>query len=119
ISLESPVAEGGKNWSQGQRQLIALARALVKKTALIVLDEATSSVDFDTDRRIQRTIRSEFNDSAVICIAHRLRTIADFDRVLVLDQGEVVEFDTPYALMTKEGGIFKQMCDRSGEAAEL
>ncbi|KAI8066832.1 hypothetical protein BC940DRAFT_274537 [Gongronella butleri] len=119
ITLDSQVMENGKNWSQGQRQLIALARALVKKSALIVLDEATSSIDFDTDRRIQRTIRTEFKDSAIICIAHRLRTICDYDRVLVLDQGKVVEFDTPYALMTKESGIFKQMCEHSGEAAEL
>ncbi|KAI8066830.1 P-loop containing nucleoside triphosphate hydrolase protein [Gongronella butleri] len=119
ISLDTIVAENGKNWSQGQRQLIALARALVKKSALIILDEATSSVDFDTDRRIQRTIRAEFKDSALICIAHRLRTIVDYDRILVLDQGKVVEYDTPYALMTKENGVFKKMCDTSGDAAEL
>ncbi|KAK4517554.1 uncharacterized protein ATC70_000894 [Mucor velutinosus] len=119
ITLDSPVTGSGSNWSQGQRQLIALARALVKKTSLIVLDEATSSVDFDTDHQIQETIRREFTDSTLLCIAHRIRTVADYDRILVLDQGQVKEFDTPYALMTRDGSIFQQMCQRSGEYAEL
>ncbi|KAI8979970.1 P-loop containing nucleoside triphosphate hydrolase protein [Pilobolus umbonatus] len=119
ISLDSPVSENGSNWSQGQRQLISLARALVKKSTLIILDEATSSVDFDTDHRIQTTIRTEFKDSALLCIAHRIRTVADYDRILVLDHGELVEFDTPYELMTREGGTFQQMCLRSGEYNEL
>ncbi|KAI8647895.1 P-loop containing nucleoside triphosphate hydrolase protein [Parasitella parasitica] len=119
ISLDSVVTENGSNWSQGQRQLIALARALVKKSALIILDEATSSVDFDTDYKIQQTIRTEFVDSALLCIAHRIRTVADYDRILVLDQGQVKEFDAPYDLMTKEGSIFQQMCIRSGEYNEL
>jgi len=119
ISLDSPVSENGSNWSQGQRQLIALARALVKKTSLIVLDEATSSVDFDTDHKIQQTIRSEFKESALLCIAHRIRTVADYDRILVLDHGRLLEFDHPYTLMTKEDGVFMQMCQRSGEYNEL
>ncbi|ORE10363.1 P-loop containing nucleoside triphosphate hydrolase protein [Rhizopus microsporus var. microsporus] len=119
ISLDSPVTENGSNWSQGQRQLIALARALVKKSSLIILDEATSSVDFDTDHKIQETIRTEFKNSALLCIAHRIRTVADYDRILVLDHGQVKEFDTPYHLMKKEGGIFQQMCVRSGEYNEL
>lgn len=119
ISLDSPVTENGNNWSQGQRQLIALARALVKKTSLIVLDEATSSVDFDTDQQIQETIRKEFTNSTLLCIAHRIRTVADYDRILVLDHGQVKEFDTPYELMIREGSIFQQMCDRSGEYSEL
>ncbi|KAI8149775.1 P-loop containing nucleoside triphosphate hydrolase protein [Fennellomyces sp. T-0311] len=120
ITLDSPVAENGSNWSQGQRQLIALARALVKKSSLIVLDEATSSVDFHTDQQIQETIRSElFADSSLLCIAHRLRTVADYDRILVLEQGKVVDFDTPYALITREDSLFHQMCERSGEFPEL
>jgi ABC-type multidrug transport system fused ATPase/permease subunit len=119
ITLDSVVTENGSNWSQGQRQLIALARALVKKSALIILDEATSSVDFDTDYKIQQTIRTEFVDSALLCIAHRIRTVADYDRILVLDQGEVKEFDAPYDLMTREGSIFQQMCIRSGEYNDL
>ncbi|KAG2220577.1 hypothetical protein INT45_008758 [Circinella minor] len=119
ISLDSPVTANGSNWSQGQRQLIALARALVKKSSLIILDEATSSVDFDTDHRIQQTIRKEFVNSSLLCIAHRIRTVADYDRILVLDQGQVLEFDTPYHLISKENGIFRQMCERSGEFNEL
>ncbi|CEP13205.1 hypothetical protein [Parasitella parasitica] len=119
ITLDSPVTGSGSNWSQGQRQLIALARALVQKTSLIVLDEATSSVDFDTDHQIQETIRKEFTDSTLLCIAHRIRTVADYDRILVLDQGQVKEFGTPYELMTRDGSIFQQMCERSGEFSEL
>ncbi|KAM3586756.1 hypothetical protein VKS41_001813 [Umbelopsis sp. WA50703] len=119
VSLDSSVSENGSNWSQGQRQLIALARALVKKTSLIILDEATSSVDFDTDHKIQQTIRSEFQQSALLCIAHRIRTVADYDRILVLDHGRLLEFDHPYTLMTKENGHFMQMCQRSGEYNEL
>ncbi|KAI9303307.1 hypothetical protein BJ944DRAFT_241568 [Cunninghamella echinulata] len=119
ITLESIVTENGNNFSQGQRQLIALSRALVRKTALIILDEATSSVDFDTDRRIQNTIRTEFGDSTILTIAHRINTIIDYDRVLVLDQGKMIEYDTPYNLITKEDGHFKSMCENSGEFSEL
>ncbi|CDH48321.1 atp-dependent bile acid permease [Lichtheimia corymbifera JMRC:FSU:9682] len=119
ITLDSVVLENGNNWSQGQRQLIALARALVKKSTLIILDEATSSVDFDTDRKIQETIRTELTHSSLLCIAHRIRTVADYDRILVLDQGRVKEFDTPYNLITREDSVFRQMCQRSGEFDEL
>ncbi|KAI8324897.1 hypothetical protein GQ54DRAFT_255639 [Martensiomyces pterosporus] len=113
--LEMVVTENGSNFSQGQRQLIALARALVKRTRVIILDEATASVDFDTDAKIQTTIRNEFTDSTLLCIAHRLRTIVDYDKVLVLDHGEVVEYDTPYNLLLKEEGLFRHMCLKSGE----
>ncbi|PIA19108.1 hypothetical protein COEREDRAFT_90472 [Coemansia reversa NRRL 1564] len=113
--LDMAVSENGSNFSQGQRQLIALARALVKHTRVIILDEATASVDFDTDAKIQATIRSEFTYSTLLCIAHRLRTIVDYDRVLVLDQGRVVEYDTPYQLLSKSEGLFRHMCLRSGE----
>ncbi|KAJ2109796.1 Transporter of the ATP-binding cassette (ABC) [Coemansia sp. RSA 922] len=114
-NLDMPVAESGSNFSQGQRQLIALARALVKRTRVIILDEATASVDFDTDAKIQTTIRNEFTESTLLCIAHRLRTIVDYDKVLVLDQGEVVEYDSPYSLLCKSEGLFKHMCLKSGE----
>ncbi|KAF7725515.1 hypothetical protein EC973_009545 [Apophysomyces ossiformis] len=119
FGLDATVAENGSNWSQGQRQLIALARALVKKSSLIILDEATSSVDFDTDYKIQQTIRTEFVHSSLLCIAHRIRTVADYDRILVLDNGLVVEFDSPYSLMTREDSMFRELCERSGEYAEL
>ncbi|KAI8881658.1 P-loop containing nucleoside triphosphate hydrolase protein, partial [Backusella circina FSU 941] len=115
ITLESFVVENGANWSQGQRQLISLARALVKRSNLIILDEATSNVDHCTDRKIQETIRTEFKHAAILCVAHRLLTIVDYDRILVLDQGKVVEFDTPYHLITQDGSAFQNMCIRSGE----
>ncbi|KAJ2808508.1 hypothetical protein H4R20_000852 [Coemansia guatemalensis] len=119
-SLDAEIREGGQNLSLGQRQLVALARALVRRSRLIVMDEATASVDFDTDDRIQRTIRGpEFADSTLFCIAHRLRTVIDYDRILVLDKGKVAEFDTPHALMQLPGGIFRSMCERSGEYASL
>ncbi|KAJ2657626.1 hypothetical protein IWW48_004432 [Coemansia sp. RSA 1200] len=115
-SLDNEIKENGHNLSAGQRQLVALARALVRRSRLIVMDEATASVDFDTDNRIQITIRGpEFANSTLLCIAHRLRTIIDYDRVLVLDDGRVAEFDTPYNLLQKEDGIFKSLCEESGE----
>ncbi|KAJ1998520.1 hypothetical protein GGI04_004963, partial [Coemansia thaxteri] len=114
-SLDAEIKENGRNLSLGQRQLVALARALVRRSRLIIMDEATASVDFATDDRIQRTIRgSEFANSTLFCIAHRLRTIIDYDRVLVLDKGEVAEFDTPWNLLQNEAGIFRGMCEKSG-----
>ncbi|KAG0243312.1 ABC transporter type 1, transmembrane domain-containing protein [Mortierella sp. GBAus27b] len=115
ITLDTPVKENGSNFSQGQRQLIALARALVRQSKIIVMDEATASVDFETDLRIQTTIREEMADATIITIAHRIRTIADFDRVLVMSTGEVAEFDKPYTLMTTEDSLFRSMCERSSE----
>ncbi|KAJ2876876.1 hypothetical protein GGH93_000367 [Coemansia aciculifera] len=118
--LDAEIKENGQNLSLGQRQLVALARALVRRSRLIIMDEATASVDFDTDDRIQRTIRgAEFANSTLFCIAHRLRTIIDYDRVLVLDKGKVAEFDTPWNLLQREGGIFRSMCEKSGEYEHL
>ncbi|KAJ2862024.1 hypothetical protein GGH94_004533 [Coemansia aciculifera] len=118
--LDAEIKENGQNLSLGQRQLVALARALVRRSRLIIMDEATASVDFDTDDRIQRTIRgAEFANSTLFCIAHRLRTIIDYDRVLVLDKGKVAEFDTPWNLLQSKGGIFRSMCEKSGEYEHL
>ncbi|CAB4387319.1 unnamed protein product [Rhizophagus irregularis] len=119
LSLDSPVDENGSNFSQGQQQLIALARALVRDPKLIIMDEATASVDFRTDYLIQTTIREEFKDSTVLTIAHRLRTVADYDKILFMDAGNIIEYDSPYILMQKPNGIFKGMCERSGEFNEL
>ncbi|KAJ7025345.1 multidrug resistance-associated ABC transporter [Mycena alexandri] len=113
ISLDTQVSAGGANFSQGQRQLIALARALLRRSAIVILDEATSSVDFETDAKIQTTIREEFTGSLLITVAHRLRTIMDYDRIVVLDQGKVAEVGTPLRLMDKENGIFRTMCLKS------
>ncbi|KAG0209533.1 hypothetical protein BGX33_005482 [Mortierella sp. NVP41] len=119
ITLDTPVKENGSNFSQGQRQLIALARALVRQSKIIVMDEATASVDFETDLKIQMTIREEMADATILTIAHRIRTIADFDRVLVMNAGEVAEFDRPYTLMRQEDSLFRSMCERSSEFEAL
>jgi ATP-binding cassette, subfamily C (CFTR/MRP), member 1 len=118
IHLDSVVEEEGLNFSLGQRQLMALARALVRGSQIIVCDEATSSVDMETDDKIQRTIATGFRGKTLLCIAHRLRTIIGYDRICVMDQGRIAELDEPLALWRKEGGIFRSMCDRSGIRAE-
>jgi ABC-type multidrug transport system fused ATPase/permease subunit len=119
LHLSSPITEGGLNLSQGQRQLLCLARAIVSRPKIMVLDEATSAVDMATDTLIQRSIREEFGDSTLIVIAHRLSTIADFDKILVLDDGQVSEFGTPKELFALENGAFKGMVGESGEKQKL
>ncbi|OCT50344.1 ATP-dependent bile acid permease [Cladophialophora carrionii] len=112
--LKSPVAESGSNLSQGQRQLLCLARALLKSPRVLVMDEATASIDYATDSKIQDTLR-ELKNNTILTIAHRLQTIIDYDRVLVLDQGEVVEYADPWELIQKEDGHFRSMCETSGD----
>lgn len=112
VTLDSPVDEEGLNFSLGQRQLVALARALVRGSKVIVCDEATSSVDFATDQKVQRTLES-LQGKTLLCIAHRLKTIIGYHRICVMDQGCVAELDTPLALFD-QGGIFKSMCDKGG-----
>lgn len=129
-NLLSPISEGGLNLSQGQRQLLCLARAIVSRPKVMVLDEATSAVDMKTDALIQRSIREEFGDSTLIVIAHRLSTIADFDRILVLSDGKVAEYGSPRELWElkkneaggeggEEMGMFRAMCEQSGEKEHL
>ncbi|KAL1304864.1 hypothetical protein AAFC00_003788 [Neodothiora populina] len=113
INLDSTVDEEGLNFSLGQRQLMALARALVRNSQIIVCDEATSSVDFETDQKIQRTIVQGFKGKTLLCIAHRLKTIIGYDRICVMDKGRIAELDRPITLYDA-GGIFRSMCDRSG-----
>jgi ABC-type multidrug transport system fused ATPase/permease subunit len=119
--LASLISEGGLNLSQGQRQLLCLARAIVSRPKVMVLDEATSAVDMTTDALIQRSIREEFGDSTLLVIAHRLSTIADFDRILVLSDGRLAEFGTPSELWERDGGkgMFRAMCEESGEKDKL
>ncbi|KAH5535557.1 hypothetical protein HBI27_170090 [Parastagonospora nodorum] len=115
--LNSPVSESGSNLSQGQRQLLCLARALLKAPKVLLMDEATASIDYATDAKIQETIRLIKNTT--ITIAHRLQTIIDYDKVLVLDKGSVIEFGNPFDLVTKEGGSFRSMCETTGELDAL
>uniref|UniRef100_A0A183TW18 Multidrug resistance-associated protein 1 n=1 Tax=Toxocara canis TaxID=6265 RepID=A0A183TW18_TOXCA len=112
--LEHFITEGGENMSVGQRQLVCLARALLRKSKVLVLDEATASVDMGTDALIQKTIRREFRDSTVITIAHRLNTIVDYDRIIVLDKGEVAEFDAPSSLLADHRSLFHAMACNAG-----
>ena len=113
IHLDGVVEEEGLNFSLGQRQLMALARALVRGCQIIVCDEATSSVDMETDQKIQRTMATAFKGKTLLCIAHRLKTIIGYDRICVMDKGEIAELGTPVKLW-EEGGIFRGMCERSG-----
>lgn len=117
-NLDSLVSESGSNLSQGQRQLLCLARALLKKPRVLMMDEATASIDYATDGKIQETLR-ELRDNTIITIAHRLQTIIDYDKVLVLDHGRVIEFDHPWTLINKEDGLFRSMCDNSGNMEVL
>ncbi|KAI0030294.1 multidrug resistance-associated ABC transporter [Vararia minispora EC-137] len=119
ITLDTKVSTGGLNFSQGQRQLIAMARALLRKSSIVILDEATSSIDFLTDAKIQRVMREQFGGALLLTVAHRLSTIIDYDRLIVLDKGAIAEFDTPWNLIQKEGGIFRSMCMKSGSFVEL
>ncbi|XP_066990041.1 multidrug resistance-associated protein 1-like [Macrobrachium rosenbergii] len=112
--LDSVVDENGSNLSIGQRQLVCLARALLRKSKILVLDEATAAVDLETDCLIQATIRSQFKDCTVLTVAHRLNTIMDCDRVMVLDQGQIVEFDCPSALLQKADSLFYKMVKDAG-----
>lgn len=110
--LDREVELDGENFSLGEKQLIAFARALVRGSKVLILDEATSSVDYATDAILQEAIIKEFSDCTILCIAHRLKTILHYDRVIVMDQGEVAEFDTPWNLYNKDG-LFRQMCEKA------
>jgi ATP-binding cassette subfamily C (CFTR/MRP) protein 1 len=115
--LDSVVADGGSNFSQGQRQLFCLARALLKRTRILMMDEATASVDLDTDVLIQKVVRTEFAETTVLTIAHRLNTIMDSDKVLVMDGGHAVEYDVPYALLKNPDGHFTNLVNNTGANA--
>nr|XP_048323697.1 ABC transporter C family member 12-like isoform X2 [Ziziphus jujuba var. spinosa] len=116
FGLDAEVLEGGENFSVGQRQLISLARALLRRSKILVLDEATSAVDVGTDALIQKTIREEFKSCTMLIIAHRLNTIIDSDRILVLDAGQVLEYDSPEKLLSNEKSAFSRMVQSTGPA---
>ncbi|XP_073845798.1 probable multidrug resistance-associated protein lethal(2)03659 isoform X2 [Musca autumnalis] len=114
--LETKISEGGSNFSVGQRQLVCLARAILRENRILIMDEATANVDPQTDALIQRTIRHNFKHCTVLTIAHRLHTVMDSDKVMVMDAGQVVEFGSPYKLLTEsEKRIFQSMLKQTGK----
>lgn len=119
LSLDSRISGGGSNISLGQRQIIALARALLRGSKVLILDEATSSIDHATDTIIQQSLRSEAKNVTVIAVAHRLTTIMDFDKIMVLDRGVMVEYDTPLKLLKKKGGYLRALVDESSDREKL
>ena len=112
--LDFVCAEYGDNLSNGQRQLVCLARALLRRSRILVLDEATAAVDLETDALVQKTIRAAFADATILTIAHRLNTVVDYDRVMVLDKGEIVEFDSPQNLLADPESHFHAMAKDAG-----
>ncbi|KAJ3910566.1 P-loop containing nucleoside triphosphate hydrolase protein [Lentinula edodes] len=123
VNLDTPISSGGANLSVGQRQIIALARAIVRQSKLLILDEATSAIDYKTDAIIQESLRNEYKarggDATIITIAHRLQTVMDASRIMVLDAGRIVEFDSPKALLQKSTGHFRTMVDNANDRLTL
>ncbi|CAF4848084.1 unnamed protein product [Rotaria sp. Silwood1] len=115
-ALHSLVSESGSNLSVGQKQLVCLARALLKKSKILVIDEATANVDNVTDELIQRTIRDKFKDCTVLTVAHRLRTVIDSDRIMVLSNGKLIEFDSPQVLLSNDNSHFTLLVEQTGMA---
>ncbi|KAK5646813.1 hypothetical protein RI129_005277 [Pyrocoelia pectoralis] len=116
LGLNSKILEGGTNYSVGQRQLICLARAIVRNNKILVLDEATANVDPQTDAFIQNTIRKKFAQCTVLTIAHRLNTVMDSDKILVMDAGKLVEYDHPHNLLKNKNGYFYKMVEQTGKS---
>ncbi|PCH35119.1 multidrug resistance-associated ABC transporter [Wolfiporia cocos MD-104 SS10] len=114
-NLDSSVSEGGENFSTGEKQLLCMARAILKRSKVLLMDEATASVDYATDELIGKTIRQEFAESTILTIAHRLRTVIDYDRVMLLDQGRIAEFDKPAALLADPSSKFCALCKATGK----
>lgn len=117
--LDCKMSDGGSNFSMGQRQLVCLARAILRNNRILILDEATANVDQETDRLIQNTIRDRFRDCTVLTIAHRLHTIMDYDRVLVVDAGYAVEFGHPHELLQRPEGFLRQLCEQTGATTAI
>ncbi len=113
--LDTIMAENGSNFSVGQRQLLCLARAILRKSRVLILDEASANVDSSTDELLQTAVAESFGDATIIAVAHRLDTLIDYDKIAVLDNGGLVEYGSPKELMEREGGAFASMVDETGE----
>lgn len=110
------VAESGTNFSQGQRQLLCLARALLRKSNILILDEPTANVDSNTDSLLQKTIKEKFSHATIISVAHRINTVIDYDRILVLGKGNLLEYGAPKDLLSNEDGYLFEMVKGTGDA---
>ncbi|KAI9056609.1 P-loop containing nucleoside triphosphate hydrolase protein [Trametes sanguinea] len=120
ITLDTQIAGGGANLSVGQRQILALARAIVRRSKLLILDEATSAIDYETDAIIQASLRTELaKDVTLLTVAHRLQTIMDADKIMVLDAGQIVEYGKPAELLQKESGFLRSLVEESGDKERL
>ncbi|KAE9400429.1 P-loop containing nucleoside triphosphate hydrolase protein [Gymnopus androsaceus JB14] len=123
INLDTVIASGGTNLSVGQRQIIALARAIVRRSKLLILDEATSAIDYKTDTIIQDSLRNEYKErggsATILTIAHRLQTVMDADRIMVLEAGRIIEFDSPKELLQKKDGQFRAMVEHANDKEAL
>jgi len=116
--LHSEVEKGGANLSSGERQLLCFARALLQRRPILVLDEATSNLDADSDMRIQTLLRTEFDGTTLLTIAHRLQTIIDYDTILVLGRGKLIEQGSPLELLAQDDGALSSMVKALGEVGE-
>ena len=114
--LDTTVADGGLNFSVGQRQLLCLARAILRKNKILVLDEPTANVDSRTDKLLQEAVAKSFRDATIIAVAHRLDTVIDYDKILVLGAGAVLEYGSPHELIEKVNGAFASMVNDTGSA---
>uniref|UniRef100_A0A6B2LI23 ABC transporter domain-containing protein n=1 Tax=Arcella intermedia TaxID=1963864 RepID=A0A6B2LI23_9EUKA len=112
--LDASVSEGGSNLSVGTKQLMCLARALLKKSKILIMDEATANVDYETDVIIQTTIKKAFANATVITVAHRINTILNYDKVMVLEKGKISEFKNPQKLLSNPDSIFSSLAKESG-----
>ena len=118
--LDADVSEGGSNFSAGERQLVCMARALLRRSSVLVMDEATASVDHETDGRIQQMIKDDFNGTAtVLTVAHRLHTVVFYEKAMLLAEGGVLEYDAPATLLAKKDGAFRKLAEETGDLMGL
>jgi ABC-type multidrug transport system fused ATPase/permease subunit len=113
LGLNQIIAEGGSNLSVGEKQLICITRAILRKSKIIVMDEATASIDYQTEEIIQKAINELLKTSTIITIAHRIKTIINYDRILILDKGNIVDFDNPQKLLQNKKGLFYELYTKS------
>ena len=111
--LEQNISENGGNLSIGEKQLICITRAILRKSKIVIMDEATASIDFKTEEIIQKAINELLRDSTLITIAHRIKTILNCDRVITLDNGEIIDFDSPKKLLDRKKGLFYELYNKS------